>query len=158
MKPRHCILILCGLASDRAKISTKRESDEGWGISSVILKRFYEERLAQASFLLGCPASGEAVIIDPSRDVGRYIRAADAEGLRITTVTETHIHADFVSGSRELALRTGAALAVSGEGGPNWQYVFPGEPRRQRSPHRPAYAGTHSRASRFPSHRRSDRC
>jgi hydroxyacylglutathione hydrolase len=94
----------------------------------MILKRFYEERLAQASFLLGCPASGEAVIIDPNRDVESYIRAARAEGLRITAVTETHIHADFVSGSRELARLTGAALAVSGEGGREWQYAFAGEP------------------------------
>lgn len=90
----------------------------------MILKRFYEERLAQASFLLGCPASGEAVVIDPNRDAERYIGEARAEGLRITTVTETHIHADFVSGSRELARRTGAVLAVSAEGGPDWQYAF----------------------------------
>jgi hydroxyacylglutathione hydrolase len=94
----------------------------------MILKRFYEERLAQASFLLGCPASGEAAVIDPNRDVESYIRAASAEGLRITAVTETHIHADFVSGSRELAKRTGATLAVSGEGGQDWQYAFAGDP------------------------------
>ena len=94
----------------------------------MILKRFYEERLAQASFLLGCPACGEAIVIDPNRDVERYISAARAEGLRITTVTETHNHADFVSGSRELARRTGAVLAVSAEGGADWQYGFAGEP------------------------------
>lgn len=94
----------------------------------MILKRFYEERLAQASFLLGCPACGEAIVVDPNRDVDRYVAAARAEGLRITTVTETHIHADFVSGSRELARRTGAALAVSAEGGADWQYGFAGEP------------------------------
>ncbi|HEY6273477.1 MAG TPA: MBL fold metallo-hydrolase [Terriglobales bacterium] len=94
----------------------------------MILKRFYEERLAQASFLLGCPASGEALVIDANRDVDRYIDAAQAEGLRITSVTETHIHADFVSGSRELARRTGATLAISAEGGPDWQYSFAGDP------------------------------
>lgn len=94
----------------------------------MILKRFYEERLAQASFLLGCPASGEAVVIDPNRDVERYISAARAEGLHITTVTETHIHADFVSGSRELATLAEATLAVSGEGGLDWQYAFAGKP------------------------------
>ncbi len=94
----------------------------------MILKSFYEERLAQASFLLGCPASGEALVIDPNRDVDRYIDAARAEGLRITSVAETHIHADFVSGSRELACRTGATLAVSAEGGQDWQYAFAGEP------------------------------
>ena len=94
----------------------------------MILKRFYEDKLAQASFLLGCPGSREALVIDPNRAVERYIEAARAEGLRIVAVTETHIHADFVSGSRELAQRTGATLAVSGEGGPDWQYVFAGEP------------------------------
>ena len=94
----------------------------------MILKSFYEERLAQASFLLGSPASGEALVIDPNRDVDRYIDAARAEGLRITAVTETHVHADFVSGSRELAQRVGATLAVSAEGGPDWQYAFAGDP------------------------------
>jgi hydroxyacylglutathione hydrolase len=94
----------------------------------MILKRFYEDRLAQASFLLGCPASGEALVIDPNRDIERYIDAARAEGLRIVAVTETHIHADFVSGSRDLAQRTGATLAVSAEGGPDWQYDFAAEP------------------------------
>src|SRR5262249_32306158 len=98
------------------------------GHHKMILKRFYEDRLAQASFLLGCSASGEALVIDPNRDVDRYIEAARAEGLRITAVTETHVHADFVSGSRELAGRTGATLAVSAEGGPDWQYAFAGEP------------------------------
>jgi hydroxyacylglutathione hydrolase len=91
----------------------------------MILKRFYEDRIAQASFLLGC--SGEAVIIDPNRDVHRYLEAARVEGLRIVAVTETHIHADFVSGSRELARCTGAALCVSAEGGPDWQYAFDNE-------------------------------
>jgi hydroxyacylglutathione hydrolase len=95
---------------------------------NMILKRFYEDRLAQASFLLGCPASGEALVIDPNRSAEDYIDAARAAGLRISGVTETHIHADFVSGSRELAQRTGAMLAVSGEGGPDWQYAFAGEP------------------------------
>jgi hydroxyacylglutathione hydrolase len=94
----------------------------------MILKRFYEERIAQASFLLGCSACGEAIVIDPNRAVERYIDAARAEGLRITSVTETHIHADFVSGSRDLAKRTGATLCVSAESGPDWQYTFAQEP------------------------------
>src|SRR5260370_12570566 len=98
------------------------------GFRFMILKRFYEERLAQASFLLGCPDSGEAVVIDPNREVGRYLEAAQAEGLRIIAATETHIHADFVSCSRELARQAGATLFVSAEGGPDWQYAFGGEP------------------------------
>lgn len=92
----------------------------------MILKRFYEDRIAQASFMLGC--SGEAVIIDPNRNIKRYVDAASAEGLRICAVTETHIHADFVSSGRELARCTGAVLCVSAEGGPDWQYAFAQQP------------------------------
>ena len=63
--------------------------------------------LAQASYLIGCERTGEALVIDPNRDVEQYLEAAAEYRLRITHVTETHIHADFVSGSRELAERTG---------------------------------------------------
>ena len=90
----------------------------------MLLKRFYDDGLAQASYLLGCQATGEALVVDPNRDAEQYIEAADAEGLRITHVTETHIHADFVSGSRELAARTGARLYLSAEGGEQWRYAF----------------------------------
>ena len=90
----------------------------------MFLRRFYEDHLAQASYLIGCEASGEAVVVDANRDVEQYVVAAAAEGLRITHVTETHIHADFVSGSRELAERAGATLLLSCAGGPAWQYAF----------------------------------
>lgn len=88
------------------------------------LERLYDENLAQASYLLGCEECGLAVIVDPNRDIQQYIDAAKRAGLKIAYVTETHIHADFVSGSRELAKATGAALALSGEGGPDWSYRF----------------------------------
>jgi hydroxyacylglutathione hydrolase len=90
----------------------------------MLLKRFYDERLAQASYLIGCQATGEAIVLDPNRDASQYIAAAKHEGVRITHVSETHIHADFVSGSRELAQRTSARLLLSGEGGDDWQYRF----------------------------------
>lgn len=90
----------------------------------MLLLRFYDEGLAQASYLIGCQTTGEALVVDPNRDVEQYIAAAEAEGLRIAHVTETHIHADFVSGSRELAQRTGATLYLSDEGGPDWRYGF----------------------------------
>jgi hydroxyacylglutathione hydrolase len=93
----------------------------------MLLRRFYSEPLAQASFLVGCPETGEALVVDANRDVRHYVAAARAEGLRITHVTETHIHADFVSGSRELAQVTGAQLLLSAEGGSDWQYVFASE-------------------------------
>jgi hydroxyacylglutathione hydrolase len=92
----------------------------------MILKRFYDEKLAQASYLLGCGATGEALVVDPNRDVQQYIDAAAAEDLRLTHVTETHIHADFVSGTNELAARTGARAYLSDEGGRDWSYAFAG--------------------------------
>lgn len=74
--------------------------------------------------MIGCQATGEAIVVDPLRDVAAYARTAEQEGLRIVNVTETHIHADFVSGARELAALTGAHLLLSGEGGPDWLYTY----------------------------------
>jgi hydroxyacylglutathione hydrolase len=91
----------------------------------MILKRFYDDKLAQASWMIGC--SGSALVVDPSRDVEVYLRAARDERVTITHVTETHIHADFVSGARELAARTGARLLLSGEGGEDWSYGYASE-------------------------------
>ncbi|GAB1420722.1 MBL fold metallo-hydrolase [Anaerolineales bacterium] len=90
----------------------------------MILRYFYDKSLAQASYMVACAATGEALIIDPARDISVYLEAAQDEGLRITQVTETHIHADFVSGLRELGEVTGAQVYVSGEGGEDWQYLF----------------------------------
>jgi hydroxyacylglutathione hydrolase len=90
----------------------------------MFLKRFYDDGLAQASYMIGCAVTGEAIVIDPNRDIEPYLDAAKAEKLRVTHVTETHIHADFVSGARELAKRTGAQLFLSAEGGSDWQYAF----------------------------------
>ena len=90
----------------------------------MLLKRLYDPNLAQASYLIGCQATGEAIVVDPNRDIDQYLQAAADESVRITHVTETHIHADFVSGSRELAERTGAQLLLSGCGGDDWQYAF----------------------------------
>ena len=90
----------------------------------MLLKRFYDEGLAQASYLVGAERSGEALIIDPVRDLGPYLAAAADEELRISHVTETHIHADFLSGARDLVRETGARLLLSAEGGTDWQYRF----------------------------------
>lgn len=91
----------------------------------MLLKYFYDKQLAQASYMLGCAATGEALIIDPARHIKPYLQAAKEEGLRITQVTETHIHADYVSGSRELAQATKAALYLSDEGDADWKYTYP---------------------------------
>jgi len=90
----------------------------------MLVRRFYDDRLAQASYLIGCQKTGEAIVIDPSRDIAPYLAAAREEGVRITHVTETHIHADFLSGLRELAAATRAVMLLSGEGGDDWQYGF----------------------------------
>ncbi|MBC8088682.1 MAG: MBL fold metallo-hydrolase [Phycisphaerae bacterium] len=90
----------------------------------MFFRQFYDPPLAQASYLVGCQQTGDAIVIDPTRDVSEYVRVAKQENLRITFVTETHIHADFVSGSRELSARTGAAMLLSAEGGHEWQYGY----------------------------------
>lgn len=90
----------------------------------MLLKYFYDDKLAQASYMVGCAATGEALVIDPSRDITPYLKVAEQEGLRITHVTETHIHADYVSGTRELAAHTGATKYLSDEGDENWKYGY----------------------------------
>lgn len=96
----------------------------------MYFKHFYDTDLAQGSYLIGCQATGEAVVVDPRRDVDVYLEVSAAQGLTIKAVTETHVHADYLSGARELAAATGAALYLSGEGGPrgprdgDWRYRF----------------------------------
>ncbi|MCX6463660.1 MAG: MBL fold metallo-hydrolase [Pseudonocardiales bacterium] len=90
----------------------------------MLLERIYDEDLAQAGYLVGCQASGEAVVVDARRDIGVYLDLAERHGMRIVAVTETHIHADYLSGTRELAAATGARTYVSGAGGADWQYGF----------------------------------
>ncbi len=90
----------------------------------MLLRLLYDEKLAQASYVVGCQRTGEALVIDPNRDCDQYIALADREGFKITGVTETHIHADYLSGSRELAARTGATLYLSGEGTADWKYGY----------------------------------
>ena len=90
----------------------------------MFFQHIYDKTLAQASYLVGCQKTGEAIVIDPKRDVDTYLDIAKQNGLRITHVTETHIHADFLSGARELAAITGATMYLSDEGGEGWEYEF----------------------------------
>jgi hydroxyacylglutathione hydrolase len=98
----------------------------------MIVSRLFEPAIAQTSYLIGCAEAGQALVIDPNRDVQRYLDEAAREGLTITHVTETHIHADFLSGARELAARTGATLHLSDEGDAEWKYQFASEARLLR--------------------------
>ncbi len=90
----------------------------------MLFKRFYDTQLAQASYLIGSIETKQAIVIDANVDIDQYLEASAQEGLSITHVAETHIHADFVSGSRELAARTGASLYLSDEGDADWKYAF----------------------------------
>ncbi len=82
--------------------------------------------------MLGCERSRQAVVVDPNLDLEQYVDAARAEGVSISDVTETHIHADFASGACALATLTGATLHVSDEGGADWQYDFAHAPAVRR--------------------------
>ncbi len=91
----------------------------------MFFQHVYDKSLAQASYFIGCQKAGVAAVIDPKRDVDTYIEIARANNMKITHILETHIHADFLSGSRELAKITGADMYLSDEGGETWQYEFP---------------------------------
>jgi len=81
----------------------------------MYFKQFYLGCLAHASYLIG--SEGEAAVVDPQRDVEQYLAEAEAQGLRIKYVIETHLHADFVSGHRELASRAGAEIIFGARAG-----------------------------------------
>jgi hydroxyacylglutathione hydrolase len=91
----------------------------------MFFQHIYDKTLAQGSYLIGCQATGEAIVIDAQRDTDIYLEIAKQNDLRITHLAETHIHADFLCGSRELAATTGATMYLSDEGGEDWQYQFP---------------------------------
>lgn len=86
----------------------------------MYFKQFYLGCLAHASYLIG--SDGEAAVIDPQRDVDEYIAEADANGLQIKYVIETHLHADFVSGHQELAARTGAEIVFGDKANAAFKY------------------------------------
>lgn len=94
----------------------------------MLLRYFYDERLAHASYMVGCQRTGEALIIDPGRDIEQYLAMAEKEKMRITHIADTHIHADYVSGARELGGRTDATIYLSDEGDANWKYGFADQP------------------------------
>jgi hydroxyacylglutathione hydrolase len=118
----------------------------------MFVERLYHQGLAQASYLLGCQASGEALVVDPNRHIEQYPALAARHGLRLTAVTETHIHADYVSGARELAASTGATLYLSAAGTPEWQYAFLREGRPLRDGDMIAVGNLRVRALHTPGH------
>ena len=87
----------------------------------MYFEQFYLGCLAHASYLLG--SEGEGIVVDPQRDVEIYLEAAQKQGLAIRHIFETHLHADFVSGHRELAARTGATIYLSRAAGATFPHV-----------------------------------
>ena len=79
----------------------------------MIFEQFEDKSLSQYSYAVGCAGAGSVAIVDPNRNVDTYLEYAGAQGVKITHVLETHIHADFASGARELAERAGAELLLS---------------------------------------------
>ena len=88
----------------------------------MLFRQIIDPGLAQYAYLVGCQATRDAIVIDPERDIDRYVAMAAEEGLRVKAVAETHIHADFLSGAREFAERHGVEVYLSAEGGSDWQY------------------------------------
>src|SRR4051812_49000044 len=83
----------------------------------MFLQQFYVESLGHYSYLIGSPDAHVAFVVDPKRDFDDYLAVARAHELRITHILETHLHNDYVSGSRELAEATGATICHSAEAG-----------------------------------------
>ncbi|MGN7473585.1 rhodanese-like domain-containing protein [Bacillus velezensis] len=97
----------------------------------MLLRYFYDEKLAHASYLVGCQKTGDAIVIDPSRNIKPYLQFVKEEGLNIVAAAETHIHADFVSGARELGVTHQAKLFLSDEGDADWKYQYVDEIKHQ---------------------------
>jgi hydroxyacylglutathione hydrolase len=91
----------------------------------MYFEQFYLGCLAHASYLLA--SEGEAVVVDPQRDVELYLAAAAQQGVAIRHIVETHLHADFVSGHKELAARTGAKIYIGAEAGAMFSHVPVGD-------------------------------
>jgi hydroxyacylglutathione hydrolase len=91
------------------------------GARNMYFEQFYLGCLAHASYMIG--SEGEAAVIDPQRDVDLYLMSASENGLKIRYIFETHLHADFVSGHKELAARTGAKIYIGAQAGATFPHI-----------------------------------
>ncbi|SDP58703.1 MBL fold metallo-hydrolase [Halobacillus aidingensis] len=91
----------------------------------MFFKSYFDEELAQMSYMIGCQKTGEAMVVDPARDLSPYYETAKKEGFHLAAAAETHIHADFLSGARELAnAEKDLKLYLSDEGDDDWKYQY----------------------------------
>lgn len=88
----------------------------------MYIEQYFVEGLGCASYLIGCEGAGIAAVVDPDRDVRKYLETADRKGLRITHIIETHLHADHVSGGLDLAERTGADIYLHEAAGADFDH------------------------------------
>jgi glyoxylase-like metal-dependent hydrolase (beta-lactamase superfamily II) len=79
------------------------------------IKPFVDTGLGNSAYLIGSHDTKKGILIDPLRDVDRYLYAASERGIQVTHILDTHLHADFVSGNREIAHQTGARIGASAE-------------------------------------------
>jgi len=125
--------VILGTASLAAPLLTiadtkVRVSSHSPSTGTLFFERVFDPTLAQTSYVIASMETKEALVVDPKRDIDTYLDIAKQNGLKITKVTETHIHADYLSGAQELASATGAELILSGETDPDWSYHIPHSP------------------------------
>lgn len=89
----------------------------------MLVRQIFDPKLAQYAYLVGCPRTKEAAIVDPERDIDRYFALAKKHGLQIVAAVDTHIHADYLSGLREFA-EQGVKVYASDEGTEDWKYEW----------------------------------
>ena len=106
------------LQNDNLEIAEKLYPVRG---GDMYFEQFYLTCLAHASYMIG--SEGEAAVVDPQRDVDIYLKAADEQNLKIRHIFETHLHADFVSGHKELAARTGAKIYIGAQASAEFPHV-----------------------------------
>ncbi len=109
------------IASNRRRLTAIRRKIADHGVGIMYFEQFFLGCLAHASYMLG--SQGEAIVVDPQRDVELYLNAAEEHGLKIRHVFETHLHADFVSGHKEMAERTGATIYIGAQAGAYFPHV-----------------------------------
>lgn len=98
-----------------ATVSSVAEIKEAPEHKGIVFEQFYLPCLSQASYLIGDTKTGKAIVVDPERDIDKYIESAQKHGLKITHVFLTHVHADFVAGHLELQRRTGAQICMGAD-------------------------------------------